>query len=319
MENNKIWNGNGYYNVRGKYKVDSMGPVEIALKKITELSFAEKEKGNKLTATAYKIVRNSLFGAMGNPVFKQLYDPIAASDCTLIAATWVKKLAKKLEENGYTVLYGFTDSFYVKIPTSGSLEELQFIIETFLKEAKANLPFPQETFQIPLEEEYKFVWFVNCKKNSYLKVTKNGEVKHTAAILNAATSKVILKIFDEYIKPKIAKDLDVKFTLSELRKQLRMELENDVSYAIKEYNVSESYKYKSNTSLQYKIAQMYGPGKHKILANTSSVGVPSVAGYYYCTLEDFQKNNLSVEDVYIETLIKPLEKFVKPFTIGVLK
>jgi DNA polymerase elongation subunit (family B) len=316
----KIWNGSGYYDIKGSYNVNALGPVETALKKLTELSFSEKEKGNKLAAAAYKIVRNSVYGAMGNSCFKQLYDPIAASDCTLISATWVKKLSKVLEENGYIVLYGFTDSFYVRIPQNGSLEELQFIVDSFLKDAKSHLPFPQETFQIPLEEGYKFVWFVGKKKNSYLKVTNDNQVKHTASILNAATPKVILKIFDEYIKPKIVQDLDVKFTMFELKNQLRMELENDPSYAVKEYQVSELSKYKQLYGLQYKISAKYGPGKHKIIANVRGVGVPSsTKEYSYCTLEDFKKHNLTARDIYILPMLRPLEKFIKPYNMEVLK
>ena len=61
------------------------------------------------------IIINSLYGLTGNTSFKTLYNHITASDCTSMVRTWMKKLSKILEENGFQVLYGFTDNIMVKM------------------------------------------------------------------------------------------------------------------------------------------------------------------------------------------------------------
>jgi DNA polymerase elongation subunit (family B) len=194
---------------------------------------------------SYKIVINSLYGLTGNSVFKTLYNPIAAGDCTLIVRTWLKKLAKTLEENGFYVLYGFTDSVMVIVPPNLNKSDLIIQVDKFINNINANIPFPQNTFNLEIEKEYKFIWIVS--KNCYLWVDKNDRIGYKHTLLDSNTPKIIMQVFDEYVSPKIIKELDVNFTKSELSTQIKSILEKNIELAGEEYNVDkiENYKVKS--------------------------------------------------------------------------
>jgi len=308
------WEGNNYYKIDGTYNKDSPGKIESALKEV----FLERLKAKKNKETAkdksYKIIINSLYGLTGNPKFKSIYNKTTASDCTSIVRTWMKKLAKELEENDFVCLYGFTDSIFVKIPEQSNKEELMFLVNKCLDKFKINLPFPMETFRMDIEEELKFIWFV--AKNCYLFVTKDNEVKYKSTLLNQNTPKVILKLFEEYIKPNIIESLDVKFTLSELKKEIDKILLNNPQLAEEEYKVDELNNYKVKTSIHYQVSKRYGSGRHFLIPNIRNIGVgkskttKNKVGVRYCTYEEFVNKGLSINDIDKNQLIKHVKVFI---------
>jgi DNA polymerase elongation subunit (family B) len=157
---NEGWNGGGYFNIKGNYNNKEQGKIELALKDILLERLKAKKAGDKVKSNAYKIVINGTYGLTGNAVFKSLYNPITASDCTSMGRTWLKKLAKTLEENGFEVLYGFTDNVILLIPEQSNKEELMYVVKKFIEEVKSHVPFPMESFNLELETEMKFIWFV---------------------------------------------------------------------------------------------------------------------------------------------------------------
>mgnify|MGYP003973616811 CR=1 FL=1 len=297
------WSGNEYYKVKGCYQDKELGKIEKAIQKIFLQRLEAKKQGNKVKSQALKLIINSLYGATADWKFKAIYNQTTASDCTSIARTWMKKLSKHLEENGFRVLYGFTDSVFVVIPKESSKEELLFVVEEVIKEFKQNLPFPLDTFKLDVEQEIKMIWFITT--NCYLFVTNKNEIIYKQTLLNSNTPRIIMDLFKDYISPKIIKSLNVEFTEEELIKELNKIITPEL--ASEEHNVSNIESYKSKTSLQYQISEKYGEGKHFLIPNLKSVGVGRAKKY--CTVEEYKENNLTLEDIDVSQLIKHLKPF----------
>lgn len=318
------WKGDNYFNVKGTYDCKQQGKIENALKEILLERLKAKRMGDKAKSNGYKIVINSLYGLTGNPIFKSIYNPITASDCTSIIRTCLKKLAKTLEENGFEVLYGFTDNVIVKIPEDikpiqegeeGNKERLLYAIKKFIEEVKSHFPFPMSTFNLELETEMKFIWFV--AKNCYLFVNSKDEVKYKSTLLNTNTPKVIMKVFEEYMVPKIVSELDINFTEKELKEQIKLKLKEDLLLAAERYEVIDCKEYKSKTSIQYQISEKYGAGTHKLIPNVKKIGIGKHKGtknkqtIRYCSLEEFKSNNLTIEDISLKKLMECLKSFLR--------
>lgn len=318
----KGWNGDGYFTsnfgkepLKGTYNDKEQGKIECALKEILLERLKAKKAGDKVKSNGYKIVINSLYGLTGNPIFKSIYNPISASDCTSMIRTCLKKLAKTLEEYDFEVLYGFTDNVIVKIPKESNKDELLYVVYKFIEEVKSHVPFPMVTFNLELETEMKFIWFV--AKNCYLYVNSKDEVKYKSTLLNTNTPKVIMDVFDTYMKPKIVQQLDINFTREELEKQVRMRLKENVLLCAEEHKVIDCEEYKSKTSLQYQISERYGEGTHNLIPNIAKVGIGKQKGtkknkpIRYCSIEEFKENQLTIDDISLKKLMDNLKPFLK--------
>jgi len=302
--------GNGCYRKKENFKY-----IQNPTNKI--ISCSVKDNHTILAGRNGKLIwtGQSIYGLTGNYKFKSLYNPISASDCTSMVRTWIKKLAKTLEENGFYIIYGFTDNLYVQIPKESNLEELKYLVNKFIEEVKLTVPFPMETFNMEIEKELKMIWF--AAKNCYLYVTKNDEVEYKSTILNQNTPQLIMNIFNNYMKPKIIKDLEVNFTEGELNEQIKKELQKNIELAGEEYNVRNIKEYKVTTSLHYQISERYGEGRHYLIPNLKGIGIGKEKGtkisqgVRYCTIDEFKKNNLTHEDIEISKLIKHFKVFIK--------
>jgi len=142
-------------------------------------------------------------------------------------------------------------------------------------------------------------------------------VKYKSTLLNTNTPKIIMKVFDNYIKPKIIKELDVLFTEEEIKQQINILLEQDLSFACEEHKVMSIDDYKSKTSIQYQISEAYGEGTHFLIPNTKRIGVGKQKGtrkvkpVRYCTMEEFVENKLTIEDISLKKLLDHLKPFLK--------
>ena len=72
-----------------------------ALHKLLIERITAKQKGDKAKATALKVPINSIYGLLGNPTFINIYNPIAANDCTKYGRELLKRYAVELEEEGF--------------------------------------------------------------------------------------------------------------------------------------------------------------------------------------------------------------------------
>lgn len=89
--------------------------MESVISDLMERRAAAKKAGDAYLQHAIKILMNSFYGVMGSDA-SRFYDPVLPTAVTK-TARWLLIGSKNfLEEKGYQVLYGDTDSLFVKIP-----------------------------------------------------------------------------------------------------------------------------------------------------------------------------------------------------------
>jgi len=125
------------------------------------LSVEEKQLFT-VVSQALKVILNASYGVMGAEIFPLYFLP-AAEATTATGRHIIMDTIDKCKESGIDVLYGDTDSLFVKKPTSKQIEDII---------AKAKM---DHNVELEIEKEYRYVVLSGRKKN-YLGVTKNGKV-----------------------------------------------------------------------------------------------------------------------------------------------
>ena len=115
-----------------------------------------------VVSQALKVILNASYGVMGAEIFPLYFLP-AAEATTATGRHIILDTINKCKESGIDVLYGDTDSLFVKKPTSKQVEDI-------ITKAKMN-----HNVELEIEKEYRYVVLSGRKKN-YLGVTKNGKV-----------------------------------------------------------------------------------------------------------------------------------------------
>ena len=122
----------------------------------------EQRQQYTVVSQALKVILNASYGVMGAEIFPLYYLP-AAEATTAIGRHTILETIKRCQESGIEVLYGDTDSLFIKNPTQ---EQIQTVIDWAKKEHKVELE---------VDKEYRYVVLSGRKKN-YLGVTKEGKV-----------------------------------------------------------------------------------------------------------------------------------------------
>jgi len=122
----------------------------------------EQKQQYTVVSQALKVILNASYGVMGAEIFPLYFLPVAEAT-TAIGRHTILETIKKCESTGIEVLYGDTDSLFIKKPT---LEQIQQVIEQAKKDHGVDLE---------IEKTYRYCVLSNRKKN-YLGVTKEGKV-----------------------------------------------------------------------------------------------------------------------------------------------
>ena len=122
----------------------------------------EQRQQYTVTSQALKVILNASYGVMGAEIFPLYFLP-AAEATTAIGRHTILETIKKCESIGVEVLYGDTDSIFVKNPSE---EQIQKVIE----QAKID-----HGVDLEIDKVYRYCVLSNRKKN-YLGVTKTGKV-----------------------------------------------------------------------------------------------------------------------------------------------
>ena len=122
----------------------------------------EQRQQYTVVSQALKVILNASYGVMGAEIFPLYFLP-AAEATTAIGRHTILETIKKCQEAGIEVLYGDTDSLFIKNPTS---EQIQNVIEWAKK---------TQGVELEVDKEYRYVVLSKRKKN-YLGVTKEGKV-----------------------------------------------------------------------------------------------------------------------------------------------
>ena len=115
-----------------------------------------------VVSQALKVILNASYGVMGAEIFPLYFLP-AAEATTATGRHIILDTIDKCKESGIGVLYGDTDSLFVKKPTPKQIEDI-------IIKAKMD-----HNVELEIEKEYRYVVLSGRKKN-YLGVTKNGKV-----------------------------------------------------------------------------------------------------------------------------------------------
>ncbi len=96
---------------------------------------AKKQKKAAHVIYALKIIMNSFYGVLGNPSCR-FYNPELSNAITYTAEEIIKLTTKKVEELGYEVIYGDTDSVFVvsKAKDDADAEKIGRKIEKYINE-----------------------------------------------------------------------------------------------------------------------------------------------------------------------------------------
>jgi len=122
----------------------------------------EQRQQYTVVSQALKVILNASYGVMGAEIFPLYFLP-AAEATTAIGRHTILETIKKCEDAGIEVLYGDTDSLFIKNPTK---EQIQTVIEQAKKDHGVDLE---------IDKTYRYCVLSNRKKN-YLGVTKEGKV-----------------------------------------------------------------------------------------------------------------------------------------------
>ncbi|MGH1521783.1 MAG: DNA-directed DNA polymerase I [Nitrosopumilus sp.] len=122
----------------------------------------EQRQQYTVVSQALKVILNASYGVMGAEIFPLYFLP-AAEATTAIGRYTILETIKKCEAAGIEVLYGDTDSLFIKNPTA---EQIEQVIEQAKKDHGVDLE---------IDKTYRYCVLSNRKKN-YLGVTKSGKV-----------------------------------------------------------------------------------------------------------------------------------------------
>ncbi len=156
--------------------------VRGILPEIIEKIFKEREKAkkekNKIKSYTLKIIINSFYGAMGSPKCR-FYNPLVAGAITSFGRFFIKLIKMYLEEEGYKVIYGDTDSVFIQVNRykKGVEKEIEKKANEFLKD------YIEENYGVKsylkLEYEKRFEKFFIASKKRYVGRTSEGEILFT--------------------------------------------------------------------------------------------------------------------------------------------
>lgn len=122
----------------------------------------EQRQQYTVVSQALKVILNASYGVMGAEIFPLYFLP-AAEATTAIGRYIIMQTIQRCKENGVQVLYGDTDSLFIKNPTS---EQILRVIE----QAKRD-----HGVELEVDKEYRYVVLSKRKKN-YFGVTTSGKV-----------------------------------------------------------------------------------------------------------------------------------------------
>ncbi|MCH9657657.1 DNA-directed DNA polymerase I [archaeon] len=155
-----------------------------------------------VVSQALKVILNASYGVMGAEIFPLYFLPVAEAT-TAIGRYTILETIKKCEDIGIEVLYGDTDSLFLKKPTQ---EQIHLVVE----QAKTD-----HGVDLEIDKTYRYCVLSNRKKN-YLGVTKSGKVdvkgltgkkSHTPAFIKKLFYELVeilskVQTMDDFVKAK---------------------------------------------------------------------------------------------------------------------
>jgi len=330
------WHGGGVWEVEGYYDTEEMSGVCKLLMDWYQ-DRLEYKKNNDRREYTIKIILNTIYGILNNPYYLRTYDRVAGGDCTRLGRQWTKYARKVFRDNGYEVIYTDTDSVYIVDPFEDK-ERMLKVKDKIINYIKDSCPFPQDTFDMGIDDEIKYMYFFKGKnkddkdsdiemdeqdfidkpkgllKKNYIYVKRDGDVViKNLGIKKKSNSAVSKKIFWEKMMPQI-KEGNCKFSKVQIKKWMDDYLDDDIKLAFmrKEVGKYEQYAKRSPNCTAAQITKKYGPGIHFMIPNSKMIGVGKSKDKRICTHEEFEKHGMTSADIDRDGFWKELNYFIKP-------
>lgn len=333
LDDRDFWVGSNTWEVKGNYYSDKLSGVGELLKKWYQDRLKYKAEGDRREYTI-KIIINTIYGILNNPYYVLVYDLVAGGDCTRVGRQWTKYARKIFREKGYKVLYTDTDSVYILDPFNDKDRMLK-VKDEIIEHIKSTVPFPQDTFDMGIDDEIKYMFFfrggkhehketdkemddddfinrgLGLLKKNYIYVTKENKVKiKNLGLRKKSNSPLSRKIFHEYLVPQIIKTGQAKFSRVMIKNIINELLEKDLSLALVRREVNDPENYTIKSSIQSQIADRYGGGIHFLMPNTKGIGVGK--GKQFCTMDEFKSSNSNISHIDLSGVWSELDYFIKP-------
>ncbi|MAH50056.1 hypothetical protein CMI37_29825 [Candidatus Pacearchaeota archaeon] len=327
------WNGGKKWETEGVYKDKELSGVGQLLKKWYADRLLYKKNKDKREYTI-KIILNTIYGILNNSYYSRVFDIVAGGDCTRIGRQWVKYARKQFVEKGYEVVYTDTDSVFIR-DNYNNKEQLIKVKDDIIKSIKSSIPFPQDTFDMGIDDEIKYMFFFKGKnaekgeedmdeydninkpkgfmKKNYIYVTKDDRIViKNLGIVKKSNTKLSKKIFWDYIVPQIKSKGNVKVSKLTVKRLLQELLAEDMSLMLMRKSVGpySQYAKTSPTGITAQISKRYGAGIHFLIPNTQGVGAGK--SKKYCTLKEFKERGMKIEHIDLNNVWKELDYFIEP-------
>ena len=154
-----------YPNIIVNNRIDVDGFEGEVLPTILEDLLRRKEEagkaGDKVKRTVYKVMANALYGLFGFPSFR-FYDPSKASMVTAEGRRILSMIKDEVESLGYEVVYGDTDSVFIKMDRIGDADILAEYLNMVI-----------EPYEIKVDYVFRKLFLYNVKKK-YVGIMADG-------------------------------------------------------------------------------------------------------------------------------------------------
>lgn len=257
-----------------------------------------------------KIVINTIYGISGSEAFVQVYDIDTAQDCTKICRFNLNYMHWRLKEEGYILLYGDTDSAYILIPFDGIPTEeerseinarLQSILQSIKNDLKEIFPFPQDTFDIDIEDEITYAQYFTdgaggFKKKKYILLQRNGKVQVKGLqVIRSDSSLLARAVWNERVIDHIKTEKNAIVPMAQIDHWISEMIDEDITRVAIEFKVKPVEQYKNPNQIQAQISAKLGEGRHFLVRSKGHYGIGK--NVKYVTLDEAKEMSLDMIDV----------------------
>lgn len=313
---NAGWHGAGFTKPVGYYDDVQLSPIGALLKHFYNQRLIYKKSGDERQYTI-KIIINTVYGLLGNPVFANFCDFVSASDCTRIGRQWIKEAREHFRSAGYHILYTDTDSVYIADPFDDE-ERIMRVKQEHVDKIKTSVPFPVDTFDMGIDDKINYMGFFKSpdgrfKKKNYLYVawdkktgTYNKLVIKGLPIIKSNATKLGKLVFDKYLRQSIIQTQNHKFLRGQILSAIEAELDKDITLASVFYKVRPQWEYANSTQLQAQIAHKLGEGQYNLLKTKH----PHPEGFGVNKNYVLSTANVSIAQLDLTKTLNELEPFM---------
>jgi len=176
---------------------ETKGLVPILLEDLFNLRRAYRDEGRDNEQKVVKTIMNSFYGVMALPTFR-LYTPAMAAAITKHGREIIEHTKSVVEDAGYTVIYGDTDSVFVSgIPSNKHAKQLELDINSKYDDYAAG--FDMDNHRLEIEFEAFSPVTLMVKKKRYAMRLDNGKNKIAGFQLKRSDTQPLARSLQETV------------------------------------------------------------------------------------------------------------------------